>query len=158
MWNILDNLQIEKLKMAIALIKSGCDVNKSFEANGIIMKPSPLQLVLDMPLMRVEEPTGIEYAARLMVSLIDLVVNAGYTVNIDDLDAYSNSWLSEYLTKYDLNLMKHLDNVFLISLNVPMRLDFICRVKVRSVLNKPLLNSVNSLNIPKDLKSFLFFE
>ena len=154
--NLLENLHVEKLRMAIALVKYGCDVNKSFiDEKG--RNSSPLQLIFDMPLVRLEEPIKIEYVLRLMVSLISFTIQSGYRATMADLTAYANSWLSVCIEKLEPSAKSYLDDLLVKSISSPMRLEFLCRNRVRYLIKKPISRSFNSLNIAKNLKSFLFF-
>ena len=181
--NAIENIQIEKFVIGISMIKAGCDVNKKFnDINGVQYSDSPfvhlfklskskfkfyqlIHLTDETENMANENNdyilvTEIENAPiRLYIRLIELIILAGYRLTFEDYKLYSHSWLSAYLKNTDMNTKIYLDDLFLSSgLKTARKLVDSCRIKIRSLLRKPIRNSINYLQIPEQLKPFLHLD
>jgi ankyrin repeat protein len=104
----------------------------------------------------IDSPTS---SLRTYLILIELVIKAGYQPKQMDYQFFRNSWLYNYTNKYDIELKRSLENLFLMNgLNSPRSLIDQCRIRMRLLLAKPIRKSIDSLCIPNLLKNFLQFE
>ena len=172
--NLLENLSNSgvKLGMAACLIRAGCDVRKSFlqsvDSIGVChFNSSPLECLFkfELSLDGFNDDNYLEYLAKnrhltkLLVELVQLVVKSGYRPRMSDLKLYKQSWLHFSLKNTNNERGVALVEALLFNkFNRPNYLIDLCRVQIRNMLVKPLANSVQSLNISKQLKSFLLFE
>jgi len=96
---------------------------------------------------------------RTYLILIELVIKAGYKVKQMDYQFFRNSWLYCHTHKYNIELRRSLESLFLMNgLNSPRSLIDQCRIQVRLLLAKPIRKSIDSLCIPSLLKNFLQFD
>jgi ankyrin repeat protein len=180
--NVIEKIQIEKLPLGISMIKAGCDVNKKFNnINDEQPNESPFVYLFKLSkskfkfyqLIHLSDENGninndnnnnnyiilseIESTPiRLYIRLIELILLAGYRLTFDDYKLYDHSWLSAYLKNTDIVKKNYLDQLFLSSgLRSSRKLVDLCRIKVRKLLRKPLNTSIDFLQIPIQLKSYL---
>ncbi|CAF0804567.1 unnamed protein product [Brachionus calyciflorus] len=162
---LMETLSIEKIKMACDLVRSGCDVNKSFTSQVYhrgyeVYVDSPFEYIFRMAKSKFrfvqqinlfgEFDMGDEYglsctALSLIINLISLIVKAGYRIMRNDLNLYENSWLKEYLDRYGIRFKS------------VCSLCDLSRLKIRECLKKPLDESIEFLDLPENLKMFLKF-
>ena len=155
---ILENLQPTKAAIAIKLIQCGSDCNiiKFNNITNLRGHTSNSQNVND-------ELTCLEYIFKIyennfkitqefkiLIELIEVIINSGYKLNFNEMN------ILKVLPIFNHNSTQRL--VFMDYYKSPNLLANICRIKIRSLLNKPYLNSIQSLNIPLFLKDFLYFK
>jgi ankyrin repeat protein len=179
--------QVEKLKMAICLIKAGCDVNKSFNKviNSLnlstnddepqfrsifaMMNDSPFDNLFRISRTRMKfyqqthakeiNENRYEDPIYIVVSLMELLLKAGYKVSASDYKFYKESWICANIKSVDAEREINLDNLFKFYLNRPASLKDLCKFKVRSLMKKPVEQSIEDLcDFPKQLKSYLNLE
>lgn len=181
---LIENLTVDKIKMALLLIKAGCDVNKSFSGTTINTEnirlvflhshfDSPFEFIFRLSKSKFKFYQQMSYfgapsqnqedqlsnaAIGLLVNLVVLVIEAGYRISLADYKLFQDSWLFNHLATNDLNTFNYVNSIFLSCLNGPNSLANLCRIRIRSILNKPIETSISMLNIPKQLKSFIYFD
>lgn len=162
---LMENLSIEKIKMAIDLIRAGCDVNKGFsgviEDRGYdIYIDSPFEYIFKLSKNKFrfvfqinqfgnldcKNESGMsQIGLRIVVRLVSLLIKSGYKISKSDILLYTNSWLKEYLDQHDVKFSRMLS------------LEDLCRVRIRGLINKPLDKNVDCLDVPDNLRNFLKF-
>ncbi|RNA19613.1 ankyrin repeat [Brachionus plicatilis] len=162
---LMENLTVEKLKMAIELIRAGCDVNKGFSGsienrgyditidspfeNIFKLTKSKFRFVHQISLFgefdRKDESGLSQIGIRFLVRLVHLLIKTGYKLNKNDVFLYENSWMKDYLVENGVNFSQMIS------------LADLCRVRIRSIASKPLDKSIDSLDVPDSLKNFLKF-
>lgn len=162
---LIENLSVDKIKMAIDIIRAGCDVNKGFsgvkEDRGYdIFVESPFEYIFKLTKNKFrfahqinlfgnldsKNESGLsQIGIKQMVILVSMLIKSGYKLNKNDMSLYESSWLKEYLDHHGI--------VF----NGFLSLADLCRVRIRCLLKKPLDNNVDNLDLPTNLKNFLKF-
>ncbi len=175
---LLENVEIYKIKMAACLVKAGCDVNKSFNKRTVlrmaqptnpindqyrilanILNGSPFQHLFQMPRFKSQKRSVQDKdPICFLVYLVELLIKAGYSICLEDFSLFKNSWVHEYLMQEDPNALNILNELFRDYTVRPASLVNLCKFQVRSLLVKPLFNSIDKLNIPLDLKAFLYLD
>jgi hypothetical protein len=188
--SIMDDIQIDKLNMAILLVRAGCNVNLSYNQTysncveaindsqsfvALNTNESPFRHLFKIPKYNFKYANNVRNdslmeigilsfdensSLRSLVNLIEIIFRAGYLVNCNDSLIYKESWLFSYLNQFEINSMEFkakqiLDHYFLFNVNNPSSLQNLCKFKTRSLLNKPLDKSIQGLDIPVNLKTFL---
>ena len=179
---LIESMNIEKLKMAVSLIKAGCDVNKSFnkirfdrviQQNSTdqpyrilfnLANDSPFDHLLKAPRslsLRNNGPEKNNFQS-LISKLVELTLKAGYKVNENDYNLFKQSWLLNDMSQNEENVrtLKVLDNLFCVSIKKPLDLASLCKLRLRNLLQKPLDQGFQALNniLPKELLLFLSLE
>lgn len=145
---LVENLTPVKLKMALSLLKAGCDVSMS------IFETAYNDLYVEFL------PNGqTRLPVKKLATLIQMILKCGYRVNRKDVDSFKESWLKCHLVENnEIDVCDKLEEMLNVSLTRPKTLAELCRVKIRENLRKPLKYSITVLDIPKDLKAYLRFE
>jgi ankyrin repeat protein len=180
---LVEQADVFKIKMAMCVVKAGCDVNMSFNTENAcnfsssssnitilsnhnhrnIWHDSPFDYLFKMPRVNFKKEDNIEQvddkdSIYLLINFIELVLRAGFKLSPSDYEHFKASWLHEYLKEQDPVGLRNLDSLFTMCSTRPARLLDMCKFKIRQRLVKPLFPSIDKLNIPLDLKEFLFLE
>ncbi len=170
------------MPLGISLIKAGCDVNKSFLNNGLGFSPFYYLFKLQKSKFTFyqrnnmsasndagfQEENNDDYLLQTIVKnlpvklytrLIELIILAGYKLTNNDFKLFDESWLSTFLDSNYPKMKTYLVGLFLENgLYAPRSLTSLCRIKVRELLRKPIRPSIIRLDIPSELKHFLYLE
>lgn len=176
--NLMDEIQIDKLKMAIMFVRAGCDVNLDYQSISNVNE-SPFKFLFKISKNNFKFITflrgGIDgmgsFASnlpidenshfRFYINLIDLIFRAGYRSKLNDCILYRDSWVFSYLSGFIQSPSSHefkakqiLDHYFIFNFNKPFTLQNLCKFTIRSMIQKPINKSIDRLDIPQHLKIF----
>ena len=87
---------------------------------------------------------------KLLSDLLEAIINSGYKLSLNDFNIFK-------VTPF-FNNSNNQRLLFLNYYKTPNLLVNLSRIKIRSLLNKPYLNSIQYLNIPLLMKEFLYFK
>ena len=211
--SLMEDMHIDKLNMAIMLVRAGCNVNLSYNRMALscydtlsfnsiyhaLSQPNYSEMFIivnssESPFKNLFKITKInfKFASSLLnavelfenddmqsfnsgvlpfdefspfrsyVNLIEIIFRAGYRANLSDSQLYRDSWLFNYLSGFEIKpnsleckAKQVLDYYFLLNFNKPFSLQNLCKFKLRLALNKPISKSIQLLDIPAGLKTFL---
>ena len=151
---LIESLQPTKVPVAINLIQCGADCNLIHFKNFVRYNQTD---TFDEHLTCIEHVFKIyenhfktKPELKLLIDFLEIIINSGYKLCLNDVNIFKVTPLfNQFTTQRSL---------FLNYYNAPNLLVNLCRIKIRSLLNKPFLNSIQCLNIPLFMKEFLYFK
>ena len=157
---LLENLQPNKIPITINLIQCGADCNlirfnnsPRFNQNNNNNQTDNLSenlTCIDYIFKIYENSFKSNSDFKLLSDLLEAIINSGYKLSLNDFNIFK-------VTPF-FNNSNNQRLLFLNYYKTPNLLVNLSRIKIRSLLNKPYLNSIQYLNIPLLMKEFLYFK
>ncbi len=159
---LIENIQPNKISTIISLIQCGADCNlirfnnsSRFNQNNNNNDNQTESFnenitCLDYLFKIYENSFKSNSDFKVLIEILELIINSGYKLSLNDFNIFKVA-----------PLFNHSNNQRLLFLNyykTPNLLVNLCRIKIRSLLKKPYINSIKYLHIPLLMKEFLYFK